>query len=55
MKDKMGDMKHGRVRVDDILYPGVRLSINSIVKNIQEEYHHCAMLLQDDEIVLGQY
>ena len=55
LEDKMGDMKHGRVRVDDILYPGVRLSINSIVKNIQEEYHHCAMLLQDDEIVLGQY
>ena len=55
LEDLMGDMKHGKVRVDDVLYPGVRLSINSIVKNIQEEYHHCAMLLQDDEIVLGQY
>ena len=55
IEDLLGDMKHGRVRVDDILYPGVRLSINSIVKSIQEEYHHCTMLLEDGQIVLGQY
>ena len=51
----LGDMKHGRVRIDDTLYPGVRLSINSIVKSIQEEYKHCTMLLEDGKIVLGQY
>ena len=55
LEDLLGDMKHGRVRVDDVLYPGVRLSINSIVKSIQEEYHHCTMLLEDGQIVLGQY
>ena len=55
LEDKMGDMKHGRVRVDDIMYPGVRLTINSIVKNIQEEYNHCIMHLQDDVVVVGQY
>ena len=46
METLLGDMKHGRVRVDDTLYPGVRLSINSIVKSIQEEYKHCTMLLE---------
>ena len=51
----LGDMKHGRVRVDDVLYPGVRLSINSVVKSIQEEYKHCTMLLEDGQIVLGTY
>ena len=51
----LGDMKHGRVRIDDTLYPGVRLSINSIVKSIQEEYKHCTMLLEDGKIVLGTY
>jgi len=51
----MGDIKHGRVKIDDTLYPGVRLSINSIVKSIQEEYKHCTMQLEDGQIVLGQY
>jgi len=43
------------VKIDDTLYPGVRLSINSIVKSIQEEYKHCTMQLEDGQIVLGQY
>lgn len=51
----LGDMKHGRVRVDDVLYPGVRLSINSVAKSVQEEYRHCTMILEDGQIVLGQY
>ena len=51
----LGDMKHGRVRVDDVLYPGVRLSINSVAKSVHEEYRHCTMILEDGQIVLGQY
>ena len=55
LEELLGDMKHGRVRIDDVLYPGVRLSINSVVKSIQEEYHHCMMILQEGEVVLAPY
>ncbi len=55
LEELLGDMKHGRVRIDDTLYPGVRLSINSVTKGIQEEYTHCMMVLQEGEIVLAPY
>ncbi len=55
LEAKLAEMKHGRIRAEDVIYPGVRLSVNSIVKNVQEEYHHCTMHLEDGEIVLGAY
>jgi hypothetical protein len=55
LEELLGDMKHGRVRIDDTLYPGVRLSINSVTKGIQEEYTHCMMVLQEGEITLAPY
>lgn len=56
LEAQLGDMKHGKIRADDVIYPGSRLSVNSIVKNVQEEYHHCTMSLSSEgEIVLGQY
>ena len=51
----LADMKNGKVKASDTIYPGTRLSINSIVKNVQEEYKHCTMSLQEDSIVVGPY
>ena len=51
----LADMKNGKIKVSDIIYPGTRLSINSIVKNIQEDYRRCTMTLQDGEITVGPY
>lgn len=51
----LSEMKNGKIRADDTIYPGSRLSINAVVKNVQEEYRHCTMSLQDREIVLGTY
>lgn len=55
LEAQLGEMKNGRIRVDDIIYPGSRLSVNSIVKNVQEEYRHCSLHLQEGELVVGQY
>ncbi len=55
LEAQLGDMKNGKIRVDDIIYPGSRLSVNSIVKNVQEEYRHCTLHLQEGELVVGQY
>ncbi|MCR5176737.1 MAG: FapA family protein [Anaerovibrio sp.] len=48
-------MKRGRVRVKDIMYPGVKLSINSIMKNVQVEESHCTQYVEDDFIKIGAY
>lgn len=48
-------MRNGRVRVLDTMYPGVRLSINSIMKNVQVKETHCTQYVKDDFIVVGAY
>lgn len=53
LETQLSEMKNGKIRVDDVMYPGARLSINSVVKNVQEEYRHCTMSLNEGEISLG--
>lgn len=48
-------MKKGRVRVKETMYPGVRLSINSIMKNVQVEESHCTQYVEEDFIKIGAY
>lgn len=55
LETKLSEMKNGKIRVDDIMYPGARLSINSVVKSVQEEYRHCTMSLNEGEISLGVF
>ena len=55
LEEKLAEMKHGKVRADDTIFPGVRLSINNIVKHVQESYKHCSMYLENDEVTLGPF
>lgn len=55
LEAKLSEMKNGKIKADDVIYPGSRLSVNAVVKNVQEEYHHCTMFLEDGEITLGPY
>lgn len=55
LEEKLAEMKHGKIRAEDIIYPGARLSINSVVKNVQEEYRHCTLYLNEGEISLGTF
>jgi len=48
-------MKRGRIRVKDTMFPGVRMSINSILKNVQVEENHCTQYVEDDFIKIGAY
>ena len=50
LEAKLAEMKNGKVKADDVIYPGARISINAVVKNVQEEYHHCTMSLQEGEV-----
>ena len=55
LEEQLADMKNGRVRASDCIYSGSRISINSVVKNVQKDYKHCTMYLEDGEVVLGPY
>ncbi|WP_027407305.1 DUF342 domain-containing protein [Anaerovibrio sp. RM50] len=48
-------MKRGKIRVKDTMYPGSRLSINSIMKNVQVEEKCCTQYVEDDFIKIGAY
>ena len=55
MDKELSKMKHGKVRVKDILYPGVRLKINSIHKNAQVEERHSSYYVEDDFVCTGPF
>ena len=56
LEEKLAEMKHGKVRADDTIFPGVRLSINNIVKHVQDTYRHCTMYLDSNgEVSLGPF
>ena len=52
----LAEMKNGKIRVSDTIYPGVRLSVNSLLKSIQTEYKRCTISLNEDgEVSVGSY
>ena len=55
MEAKLAEMKQGKVRASEVIYPGTRLSVNSVMKNIYEEYRHCTFAIREGEIALGPY
>lgn len=48
-------MKKGKVKVKDTMYPGTKLSINSILKNVQVEEKHCVQYVEEDFVRTGPY
>ena len=56
IEDLLSNMKNGRIKVSDIIYPGTRLSVNNILKNIQSDYRRCTIFLNSNgEVEVGAY
>lgn len=55
LEAQMAQMKEGCVRVSDKLYPGTKIVINSIMKNVQVEEQHCALTVVDDQVQSNPY
>ena len=56
IESQLTNMKNGKIKVSDTIYPGTRLSVNNILKSIQSEYKHCSISLNDDgEVEVGTY
>lgn len=48
IEEQLLNMKQGKIRAEDTIYPGTRLSINNILKSIQSEYKHCTLALNEE-------
>ena len=56
IETQLANMKNGKVRASETIYPGVRLAVNNILKSIQSEYRRCTISLNDaGEIEVGPY
>ena len=56
IEERLLNMKNGKIRVSGTIYPGVRLSVNNILKSIQSEYKHCTISLNaDGDVEVGTY
>ncbi len=55
LEEQIAQMKNGRIRVSDRIYPGQKLIVNSVVKQIQTEEQHCTFQVEDDEVKVGPY
>ena len=55
MTEELSHMKNGKVSASSIIYPGVRITINSLKKNIQSELQRCTLTVQEDEVTVGLY
>ena len=55
LEEAMGRMSDGKIRVMDTVYPGVRISINSIIMNVQSSIRHCLLTVKDERVHIGPY
>ena len=56
IEDLLSNMKNGRIRVSDTIYPGTRLAVNNVLKNIQSEYKRCSIFLNNaGDVEVGSY
>lgn len=56
IESQLSQMKNGRIRVSDVIYPGVRLSVSGVPKPIQSDYRHCTISLNDSgDVEVGVY
>ncbi|SDF39557.1 DUF342 domain-containing protein [Sporolituus thermophilus] len=49
------EMRHGKIRVRDTVYPGVKIIIGSLVKPIRETLSFVTFYAEDGEIKVGPY
>lgn len=51
----MSEMKNGRIKFAETLYPGVTVSINGITRAIQKELKRSALTSKGDKIIVGPF
>lgn len=49
------EMKYGKIRVSDIVYPGVKVVIGTLVKPVRETLKYASFYAEDGEIKVGSF
>lgn len=56
IESQLANMKNGKIKVSDTIFPGTRLSVSGVTKIIQSDYRHCTISLNDSgEVEVGVY
>lgn len=55
LEEELSKMQNGRIRVSDTIYPGARISIHSIMMNVQSEIKRATLTVKDDHVDIGPY
>lgn len=55
LENEMQALERGKIRIADTLYPGSKINIHSILKNIQAVERRCTLYVDEDFIRTGPY
>ena len=55
LQEELSKMEKGKIRVADCIYPGVNVSVNSVLRNFQSEVRGCTLSVEDDAVAIGPY
>lgn len=55
LKDIVQNAVAGSIKVNNILHPGVKITIGSAIKYIKEDYQHCTVQKDGADIIMGLY
>jgi uncharacterized protein len=55
LETEMQNIKKGKIRVFDTIFPGVKMKVNSAMKNIQTEQKRCTFYVDEDVVRTGPY
>ncbi|SFT71428.1 hypothetical protein SAMN02910356_01752 [Selenomonas sp. GACV-9] len=53
--EELSQMQNGKIRVSDTIFPGVKVSINSIIMNVQSEIMRTTLTVKDERVDIGPY
>ena len=51
----LSGLKPGKIHISQTVYPGVRISIGRLFKNIVDPWQHLTLAVVDDDIELSEY
>ena len=55
IEESFEDLKTGKIRVSDVISPGVKVVIGSVLKNIREEQKYVSFFEEDGDIKTGTF
>ena len=55
LNEELAVMRNGRIKVNDTIYAGARVIINSVAKNFYSDAKHCTVSVVDDVVTIGPY